>query len=39
MIDYGLTKKYRDPKTGVHIQYSEGKELTGTVRYASISTH
>lgn len=36
LIDYGLAKKYRDPNTHVHIEYSEGKSLTGTARYASI---
>ncbi len=39
MIDYGLAKKYRDNKTGVHIPYKDNKSLTGTARYASIYTH
>ena len=39
LIDFGLSKKYKDSKTNQHIPYKEGKNLTGTVRYASIFTH
>lgn len=36
-IDFGLAKKYS--KNGVHIAFKDKKELLGTAKYASISTH
>ncbi len=39
LIDFGLSKRYRDPKTHQHIPYKENKNLTGTARYASINAH
>ena len=38
LIDFGLSKKYKDSK-GDHILYKEGKSILGTVRYVSIYTH
>lgn len=39
IIDYGLSKRYIEPKNGQHIEYRENKKLTGTVRFASLNTH
>lgn len=39
IIDFGLSKKYRDSKTMQHIPYKENKNLTGTARYASLNAH
>ncbi len=39
LIDFGLSKKFRDAKTHQHIPYKENKNLTGTARYASVNAH
>lgn len=39
LIDYGLAKYYRHPRTLVHIPIRTDKNLTGTARYASLATH
>ena len=39
IIDFGLSKRYKDKHTGEHVPYREGKGLTGTARYASLFTH
>lgn len=39
LIDFGLSKRYRDVKTKQHIPYKEGRTLTGTARYASVGAH
>ncbi|KAI8075260.1 kinase-like domain-containing protein [Gongronella butleri] len=39
LIDFGLAKRFRDPRNLTHIRYRENKNLTGTPRYASINTH
>ena len=39
LIDFGLSKLYREPRSHKHIPFRDGKNLTGTARYASIHTH
>jgi casein kinase 1 len=39
IIDLGLSKKYREPRTLLHIPFHDGKKLTGTLRYASLRAH
>jgi serine/threonine protein kinase len=38
-IDFGLSKRYRHPRTLQHIPQREGRSLTGTPRYASVNNH
>ena len=39
IIDFGLSKRFREAKTNIHIPYRDAKSLTGTARFASINTH
>ena len=38
IIDFGLSQRYKDKKTGAHTPYRENRQMIGTVRYASINT-
>jgi len=38
LIDFGLSKRYFDPKTGKHHIYEMGKSFRGTRRYSSINS-
>lgn len=37
VIDFGLSKRFEDPKTKKHISLTQHKSMTGTARYASIN--
>lgn len=39
LIDFGLSKTYRDPLTHIHIPFRERRSLVGTIRYASVNNH
>ena len=39
LIDFGLAKLYRDPKSHKHIPVKVKNTLTGTARYASLNAH
>jgi serine/threonine protein kinase len=39
LIDFGLSKEYRDPYTHLHISFKKGLGFTGTTAFASINSH
>lgn len=39
MIDFGLSKRYRCPKSGQHVKQKQRHGVTGTPRYCSLNAH
>jgi hypothetical protein len=39
VIDFGLSKEFRHPKTHAHILYKKDLGLVGTAVFASINSH
>ncbi|KAJ5066902.1 casein kinase 1-like protein [Anaeramoeba ignava] len=39
IVDFGLSKKYRDPINLEHIKYRNDRHLIGTARFVSLNTH
>ena len=39
LIDFGLSKRFRNEKTGEHNPYLDGKQFIGNARFASIYSH
>jgi serine/threonine protein kinase len=39
LIDFGLSKEFRDPDTHLHIPFNKGLGFTGTADFASINSH
>lgn len=39
IIDFGLSKRYRERKTQKHVAFGDGKGFLGTARFASLNAH
>ena len=39
LIDFGLSKEYRDPNTHQHIPFNNGLGFIGTAAFVSINSH
>ena len=39
VIDFGLSKRYKCPKSGLHIELKKRNGITGTPRYTSLMAH
>jgi len=39
IVDFGLSKRYRNPETGKHIPFAKKGGMTGTARYTTVNLH
>lgn len=39
MVDFGLTKRFRDQNTRLFLPYKESVSMVGTIRYSSLNSH
>jgi len=39
LVDFGLSKRFRNEKTGEHIAYKDNRPFIGNARFSSIYTH
>ena len=39
IVDFGLSKAFRDPKIHIHIPHTAGRSTVGSLLFASINSH
>ena len=39
IIDFGLSKRYKCPKSGQYLDFKTNYNLIGTIRYCSLNAH
>jgi serine/threonine protein kinase len=39
IIDFGIARRYRNPRNGAPMPFLDGKSVVGTIRYTSLDTH
>ena len=39
MVDFGLSKRFRDNTTKLLVPYKEATSMVGTIRYSSLNSH
>jgi serine/threonine protein kinase len=39
IVDFGIARRYRNPRNGFHMPFLDEKSVVGTVRYMSLNTH